>query len=174
MEKSAIAYFPLVTRTVLGIARETKDGTAGCSATLGNCGGGCDGTGVTTWDCTGVNSPEEPLTRAAPAEYGSYPGSYPWCCRFGSASIWSSMEPERAVEGGVGGALYCPVTTLCNCVEGVVVGWGDCVDCCCGVEVVNGEVEYIRTGSVLVGTVGSGTTGSVNGLGTLSEMVWED
>jgi hypothetical protein len=42
----------------------------------------------------------------------------------GRESILSSIDPERAVEGGVGGALYCPVTTFCSC-------GGCCGDDCC-------------------------------------------
>ena len=32
----------------------------------------------------------------------------------GNSSL-SSMDPDRAVDGGVGGALYCPVTTFWIC-----------------------------------------------------------
>ena len=112
-------------------------------------------------------------------------------------SSLSSIEPERAVEGGVGGALYCPVTTLCRCCG--EDGW------CCAADglgaaglpgdVESGEDEYMRELSrsdggaarpsaaaaaaeeeevvvvvVVVGLFGM-LTGAVKGLGVLWEMV---
>jgi len=95
------------------------------------------------------------------------------------------------VEGGVGGALYCPVTTLCTRCGGCWCGedgWC-CVDGGLGAVGLPGEDEYIRELSrsgggaarlptaagavVVVAVVGlfGMLTGAVNGLGVLWEMV---
>ena len=107
-------------------------------------------------------------------------------------SSLSSIEPERAVEGGVGGALYCPVTTLCTRCGGCWCGedgWC-CVDDGLGAaglpgDVDRGEDEYIgglprsdggaakpsAAAVIVVGGLFGMLTGAVNGLGVLWEML---